>query len=85
LTFELSFQISIAHISIWTSAWAFLSLTNSYPENCLWHFTKIVKFLSGQTYGISKNFANFYLDLDQASEGTFRGPFVSFVGNLLPK
>ena len=66
--------IFIGQISIRTSARVLPSPTNSYPENCLWHFAKIAKFLSGQTYGISKNFASFYPVLDTASEGIFRGP-----------
>ena len=65
---------TVGQISIWTSARALPSSTNFYPEKCLWHFPKIAKFLSGQTYGISKNFANFYPVLDTAFEGIFQGP-----------
>ncbi|EDR02678.1 uncharacterized protein LACBIDRAFT_332184 [Laccaria bicolor S238N-H82] len=50
--------IFIGQISIRTSAQASPSHTNSYPENRLRHFAKIAKFLSGQTYGISKNFSS---------------------------
>jgi hypothetical protein len=66
--------IFIGQISIRTSAWALPSHTNSYPENRLRHFAKIVKFLSGQTYRISIFFTSFYPVLDMASQGTFGGP-----------
>jgi len=68
--------IFIGQISIRISVWALPSHTNSYLENRLRHFVKIAKFLSGQTYGISKNFGSFYPVLDMASEGTFGGPVI---------
>ncbi|KAF8799340.1 hypothetical protein BYT27DRAFT_7201876 [Phlegmacium glaucopus] len=34
----------------------------------------MTQFLSGQCYGFSKNFENFYPDRDMGSKGTFRGP-----------
>ena len=43
----------------------------------LWHFAKISKFLSGQSYGIFKNFANFYPDPTTASKG-LSGVLVTF-------
>ena len=75
----------IGKISIRTSARALPSSTNFYPENCLRHFAKIAKFLSGQTYGISKNFANFYPVLDTAFEGIFQGPLFPDVEVTAPR
>jgi len=34
----------------------------------------MAQILSGQCYGFSKNFENFYPDRDLGSEGTFGGP-----------
>jgi len=34
----------------------------------------MAQILSGQCYGFSKNFENFYLDRDLGFEGTFGGP-----------
>jgi hypothetical protein len=72
-------HIFISPISIRTLARAILSSVNSYPENRLRDFAKISKFLSGQPYGISKKFSNFYPDPETASEGIFRGPVKLFV------
>ena len=47
---------------------------NFYPEFGSGILQNFLKILSGQSYGIFKNFANFYPDLTTASKGTFRGP-----------
>ncbi|KAF8806052.1 hypothetical protein BYT27DRAFT_7191353 [Phlegmacium glaucopus] len=41
----------------------------------------MAQFLSGQCYGFSKNFENFYPDRDMGSKGTFRGPHYTRVPN----
>ena len=51
-----------------------VSQSNFYPEILLRVPAKMAQFLSGQCYGFSKKFENFYPDWDLGSKGTFRGP-----------
>ena len=51
-----------------------VSRSNFYPEILLRVPAKMIQFLSGQCYGFSKKFENFYPDWDLGSKGTFRGP-----------
>ena len=61
-----------------------VSRSNFYPEICLRVPAKMAQFLSGQCYGFSKNFENFYPDWDLGSKGTFRGPIVIQPGHYSP-
>ena len=54
-----------------------VSRANFYPEILLRVPAKMAQFLSGQCYGFSKKFENFYPDWDLGSKGTFRGPLIA--------